>query len=466
MNVDVVINFEKYLLSQTKRSSQSYQLWSLIKRAIRARTKTASLAPKISDLSQVMGVSSSQIRNRLSGLLAYYQEYLAVMHLRSNSRVNALLALEQAMETSHDEYVNWAQKKVGSLVTEGKSYSSYAFYDYLHFKRITYEYYVENSNQGGGENVSVLYRELEEFNLIEKCKLYLDAVSGKFDGDDLLAQRIDHEIARMIEIREVNARGEELSYSENIYYHLYLILKEDNEDSYAFILYRAREIFKSLAPRDALFTLGVLVNRIVKRISRGDYSLEEDIFKLIVILIDFPEIKVTEWLLKVFITLLCQVQKVDFAEDVLKAYIPKLPNDRQEQSFCFNMAIIKLNRDEFEGAINLLNQVEFPEPIYYMGARFILFQAMFKMKDYEGVLSLTKSFKGYMKGLKWKNDNLRKSNRGFLKYFDELVKLMLNRPFTDRLVFDKKTKKMREKVIETSLITSRKWLLEEIDACL
>lgn len=464
MEESVVSSFDKYLLSQTKRSSQNYQLWLLLKRVARAKTKAvAPPALEIRDLAQKLQVSSSQVRNRLSDLIGFYQEHLAILHLRSTPYMSALLALERALETNDETYVNWAEKRVDRLVTESKVRNTYTFYDFLRFNRIIYEWHADKFNQVYTEKTSLLYHEFEEFTLIEKCKLYLDTKSITHDEDPVL-KKIDAEITDLRESRRKNIGPDAFSFAENIYYHLYLIVKEENDFSYRFIFRKIEEVFKNFGARDAKFVLVVLTNRIGKEIMTGSNELQGDYLKLVTTLLDFPEIKITEWMLKNFVTILCRMQKPKFAEKVLNAYLSSLPNDRQHQCLCYNMAIIRMVRGELEEATALLRQITLSETTYYLGGRFVLFRAMYKAEDYEGVLSLTKSFKGYLRGLKTMDPNFKRSSFFFLKYFNALVRLSLDKRFTEALVFENRVKKLLDTVLATSAVVSRKWLIEEIEA--
>lgn len=463
MEEEVAVGFEKYLLSQTKRSSQNYQLWLLCKRVIRARRKANVPAPESAELGRKLSASSSQVRNRLSDLMAFYQEYLAVLRIRSTPRLGALLALEQAVETNNENYVNWAEKKVDRLVTEGALNDTNAFHDSLRFNRMIYEWYAEKYNRVYAEKTSVLYQELNKFTLIEKCKLYLDAKSIIHD-DGLVLKKLDHEIIQLRAARENDTGEDAFSFSENIYYHLYLIVKTRSVASYRFVFSVFEEVFKQFTPRDARFVLVVLTNRIAREVMIGNNEAQQDYFKMIVTLLDYPKVRVTEWMLKNIVTVLCRMRKGGLAEIVLNAYLPGLETHRQENSRCYNMAIIRMSTGDLEEATNLLNQITLSETIYYVGGRFILFRAMYKAGEYEGALSLAKSFKSYISRLKTMDANFKIATFHFLNYYNELVKLVQNKDFIDPVVFEKRTKQLLGKVTGTSAVVSRDWLIEEIEA--
>lgn len=459
------VGFDKYLLSQTKRSSQGYQLWRLCMRVVQARLKAKVTAPGNAELAQKLEISPSQVRNRLSDLIAFYQEYLAILRLRSTPGLSALLALEQAIETKNEPYVSWAEKKVDRLVTKSALYNTSASYDSLRFNRVIYEWYAEKFNRVHSDKTFVLYQQLNEFILIEKCKLYLDATSITYDGGFIL-MRLGREITELFESRGGNTKGEAFSFAEKIYYNLFLIVKETSDASYQYIFSVLGDIFRKFAPRDVEFVLAVMTNRIANEIMTGNNELQNDYFRLVLTLLDYPKIKITEWMLKNFITVLCRMRKESLAETVLKTYLPGLPNERQENSMYYNMAIIKMSTGKLEEATKLLDQITISETTYYLGGRFILFRAMYKAKEYEGVLSLTKSFKGYVTRLKTIGAVLKSSAFYFLKYFNELVRLASNQRFMDPLVFEKRMKQLLEKVLGTDALASREWLIEEIKAYL
>ncbi|TXF88245.1 hypothetical protein FUA23_15660 [Neolewinella aurantiaca] len=454
------LGFEKYLLSQVKKGSQSYQLWLLVKQIIRARLKADVPAPGNPDLARTLGVSASQVRNRLSDLVSFYQEYLAVLRMRSTPRLSALFAMEQAVETNNESYVEWAEKKTERLVTKSVLYDTYARYDYLRYNRVIYDWYEDKYNRIYTEKTALNDQELDGFILIEKYKLYMDATSLTYESGAVL-YKLDREI---LQLRENRTGGEPFSFAEKIYHNLYLIVKRQEPSSYRFIFSRVEEIFRDFSSRDIKYVLSVLFNRIAGEIMSGNDDAQKDYYTLIVTLMKYPKVRVTEWILKNCVTVLCRMKKEDFAETVLNTYLSKLPENRQKEVMSYNLAIIRMTAEKFDEATKLLNQITISESTYYLGGRFILFRSMYKAEEYEGLLSLTKSFKGYVTRLKDMSDGFRKAAFFFLRFFNELVRLSLDKPFMDPSVFERRMKQLQQKVLGTKSMASKEWLLEEIDA--
>jgi hypothetical protein len=465
MEEKVAVGFEKYLLSQVKRSSQNYQLWLLCKRVIRAKQKADVPTPGSAELGRKLGASSSQVRNRLSDLMAFYQEYLAVLHLRSNPRLNALLALEEAIEKDNEPYVAWLEKKVERLVEKSTEYNTYAYYDALRFNRLIYDWHSDKFNRLYVEKSMMIYQGLEEFVLVEKCKLYLNLISVSYDGGALVG-KLELEIDEIRKEREKGAGEAGLTFSENVFYNLHLIAKESREESYQFVFNLIDMLFKKFSLGDVKFVLVVISNRISRQIVMGNIEAEQDFFKLIIILLDNPRVKITEWMLKNCVTVLCRMKKEGLATLFLNTYLPKVPGNRQEEIGNYNMAVIKMSVGEFEEASRLINQITLSESSYYLGGRFVLFRSMYKDEDYEGLLSLMKSFRGYVTRLSEINERFKTAIFYYLTCLGELVRLSLDQPFIDPQVFEKRAKQLLEKVLATTVIASRDWLIEEVRAYL
>lgn len=462
MGAETAAGFDQYLRGQLKRGSHGYLIWTVCRAVVKARQRKPAPAPDIAELARKIEGSPSLVRNRLSDIMAFYQEYLAVLHLRSAPRVRGLLALERAIEDNQDTYVGWVRNKVDRLVTEDKSYSTYAYYDFLRFNRFVLDYEAEKFNVIDEERIALLYNEFEELILVEKCKLYLDAISPA-NKPGPFHEKLDREIAALRAARERSATGKELSYSENIYYHLYLIVREDSEASYRFVMERIEEVFSRLAGRDARFVFSVLTNRISRRVMEQGERIESDYFRLINLVIDYPRIKVSEWMLKNFVTVFCRMEKTESAERVLHVYLPRLPADRQELVLVYNTALIRMTEGKMDAATDLLRRVTLSDAAYYVGARVIIFRAMYASADFQGLLSLTKSFRSFLKTYRKDDAAFQTSGVNYLKRLDELTRLRLEEPFVPAATFRKRMLRLREKVGETKLMFSKDWLMEEIE---
>lgn len=417
-------------------------------------------AGSIRRLAATLSISESQLRNRLSDLLVFYEEYLAFSRIRNNPRLRAALAVEQAMETNHVNYLERSLPRTDRLLTEWKYTSTYSHYEFLRFKRVNFEYRTDLSNKISQEDLLAMYEAFEEFTLIEKSKLYLDSIGEKNVLPELKAS-LDSEIHALSAKLGVAKEEDGLS-PRNIYYHLLRIVQNEDHKSYEYLFINIRQVLATVSVRDGKRVVVALFNTLSRKINLGRVGGKAQYLELITIMLEFPKIKISEWLLKNFVTLLCRVNDWALAQRVLAVYLPGLPADRREQAEKYNEAVIMMAQQQYGEAIDLFNQMSLADNTYYMGARYHLFRALYELNDYVGLLALLKSFRSYLNTLKHLPKDLLAANINFIKYFTKLIKLKMESPYVQPSKHNTLLEKLAERLMETKEVINREWLLEKI----
>ena len=133
-----------------------------------------------------------------------------------------------------------------------------------------------------------------------------------------------------------------------------------------------------------------------------------------------------------------------------------LPEAVREQLYLYNLAVFHYRKGEYSEAMDLLREVSFTEPFQNLEARKILLKIYFELDEMNALANHLATFKAYL----YRNKNLTYHKSNYLN----LVK------FTEKLIntMNAKDKKrlltLKAKVMETSHLVERNWLIAQIDA--
>ncbi|HNL39248.1 MAG TPA: hypothetical protein PKH43_08940, partial [Saprospiraceae bacterium] len=142
-------------------------------------------------------------------------------------------------------------------------------------------------------------------------------------------------------------------------------------------------------------------------------------------------------------------QAAAFLED----YRSQLPPDERDNLYRYNLAIYRFRRGDYDGALELLRDVSFPDPMYNLESRKMLLKIFFEQEAFDALESLLDNLMTWLR----RHGELgyhREMYRNLARYTARLLRL----PDNDR----EGRGKLAQKVRETPLVAEREWLLSKI----
>lgn len=164
--------------------------------------------------------------------------------------------------------------------------------------------------------------------------------------------------------------------------------------------------------------------------------------------------QLSEGVFKNMVTISLWVREYDWAQNFIEEYSPFLPSDIRDNARTFNLANLYWHQKKHDKVIDLLRNVEYSDIVYSLGAKLILVRTYFELKEYVALDSLIDSFRIFIRRNKVVSKNQKREYNNFLNFVKKLVSLD---------VYDAKMiEKLKERVMEASSVTPKKWLLEKI----
>lgn len=162
---------------------------------------------------------------------------------------------------------------------------------------------------------------------------------------------------------------------------------------------------------------------------------------------------ISPWTYKNVIKLGLGLNQFERVEQFIHDYTGKLPENQKEGAFQFNMADLNYHRQAYKEALQRLNNVEFNDIHYKLGARVILCKIYYETGETEALSSLLSSFRIFLLRSK---DISRQVKEPYLNFISIVGRLQNNNPASKE--------KLEARIRKTAMLSNRNWLLRQIRA--
>lgn len=165
------------------------------------------------------------------------------------------------------------------------------------------------------------------------------------------------------------------------------------------------------------------------------------------------------WLMKNIVYLLCECDRTAEADAFIDENLSLVKPEHRANAGQYNRAVLHYYRKEYGDMRKLLQEVRLDDEFYALDSRSMLMRSYLETASMDALFSLIESFGKYLQRNKILAPVRKKSQRNRLKHVAAIARAMVEPNV------EKKTKmlqKVREKVLQEKLLTSRAYLLEQI----
>ncbi len=149
------------------------------------------------------------------------------------------------------------------------------------------------------------------------------------------------------------------------------------------------------------------------------------------------------------------LKEVDFLEELIKEFLPKLDTDLQNNFNIYSLAFLHFSKNEFDKALEYSNKISidtFQMKYFLRNLQFII---SYEKDDYDMFQYLSDSHRHFLAKNKSVSDSYKESNLKFLNYTNSIFKLKESK--------DKKEIDFMKNTLLKDSVVNKQWLLEKID---
>jgi len=161
---------------------------------------------------------------------------------------------------------------------------------------------------------------------------------------------------------------------------------------------------------------------------------------------------ISPWTYKNMVKLGLGLRRFDWVERFITDYSFQLPADQREDAFHFNLADLFYHKKDYRSALSHLNQVEFTDIHYSLGAKTMLIKIYYETQETEAFLSLLSSFNIYLRRNKLVSREIKAAYLNFTSILQQIS-----------VAGKERQQAIAEKIKRAPQLTARTWLLEQLN---
>ena len=388
----------------------------------------------------------------MSFLLKLSEKFIGLRYYEQQNIQPAYHQLNAFMDRNLEKHYNNQLRKVKTAL-EMIPYrdNEYYFYQYLiadtedqHFQRLRQRKFDIHLQEAANA--------LELFFLTTKLQFTCEMM----DREKVLAAQYQHGMIEEVLVY-INKTSLDQHPAINIYHEILQTHQSEHSKEHFTklkqLLFQHSDQFKQ---KELEFIYLHAINFCIQKILKGEAKYGEEALELYLNGIKkkvlFKSGYLTPWTYKNVVKLSLSLRKYDLCENFIHEHTSSLEPNSRENAWHYNLAELSYYRHDFEKAMDHLNQVEFTDIHYNLGARKMLLKIYHESQEEEALLSQLAAFRIFLKRNKLIPANVKAPYQNFI---DLLAQIMRARPGS--------LASIRAKIVDTRELTDRPWLLEKVE---
>ncbi len=255
----------------------------------------------------------------------------------------------------------------------------------------------------------------------------------------------------------------------NIYYLALQMLRQPAAEPHYQALKEALRQHAGLFPAEELRTLyQYALNYGIKMVNSGKSHYYRELLELYQVLLDRDIIfhhggYLTQWTFKNIVTAGIRLEEFSWTEAFIETYQKHLPPEERTNAQAYSLAALYYARGTFRPALLQLQDVEFTDSSYHLGAKIIQLKCYYELMEIEPFYALVEAFKKYLLRNRSISSYRKKANANMLKLAKSVFQLKYNRELMTTSAFNQKYRRIRQRLSTLTPLANKDWL-EEIFA--
>lgn len=205
------------------------------------------------------------------------------------------------------------------------------------------------------------------------------------------------------------------------------------------------------------------LNYCIRRINDGQPGAYADTLDLYRTLLDREVLlqggRLSPWTYKNIATAGLRSGNFDWTEQFLHQYCEKLPPAERDNAFAFNLATLYFEKQDFTRALRTLQNVEFTDVTYQMGAKLMQLKAFYLLGEWEALHSLLDSTEQWLRRNKTLSSFGKTTNINFLRMLRQ-VGQQAERLVARKTEWNNRKRMLIQQINQTQPLANKEWLLK------
>jgi hypothetical protein len=203
-----------------------------------------------------------------------------------------------------------------------------------------------------------------------------------------------------------------------IYSCTLMMLQSGQAEHYQQLFALMQEHRGALAAAERHTLYHYLLNYCIRRINSGDSHYYRETWRLYQAMLEERVLLVngylSQWSFKNIVTTGIRLREFDWTASFMAAYQDRLPPEDCDNALAYNRAALGYARQDYDAALQYLQQVEFTDASYHIGTKIIQLKIYFETGAAEAFFSLVRAFEQYLRRQRELSDYRREANLNFV----------------------------------------------------
>ncbi len=403
--------------------------------------------------------NEDRLNNLNSDLLQLVYKFLTIEGLDKRPDWQGQLLMQELLDRDVPKHLRHQARRQTQLLQRRKDrsvdYFETSYQLHAHLDRFE----LSQQNRRFSEHLQYQSDDLDHYYLIQKFRLACEmssrnsVIKATYHCDfmpELLKWYQDREALRQMPIL-------------NLYYCTWRMLEERSDSTH---FYRLKQLLKEQAQlvseAEQRLLYNYALNFCISRINSGETDFYRETLDLYQSMIDSKIIFVrgilSQWAYKNIITTGIRLQDFDWTENFIYQYQDFLPEEERYNAVAYNLAALYYARSDYENALRQLQDVEFTDASYHIGAKIIQLKSYYELDETEPFFSLIEAFKKYLSRNRQISDYRKTANMNFLRLSRAIFQLKNEAKLINRKSMDERLKKLQIQLKNMDPIANKEWL--------
>ena len=408
--------------------------------------------------------NENQFNNLISDLLQLLYGFLAYKQYEQNLQLEKYLLIRELFAKDNYLHIERATRRYKQLQQKNNHKSYDFFLQDTHLHEALDQLELSKNQRRFNPHLQQQSDQLDRYYFINKLRLACDMSSRN------TVIQATYECQFLPEILAFCTEKDALKGvpALQVYLQTLKMLENRENEAYFYELKLALKQHEALFPLDELRTLyNYAINYCIQKINSGNNTFYQEILELYQTMLDgeiiFVNGYLTQWSYKNIITTGIRLHAFDWTKHFIHHYKIRLLPEEQDNAFSYNLAALYYAKGDYTNALLQLQDVEFTDPSYHLGAKIIQLKSYYELNEEEALYALIEAFKKYLLRNRQISDYRKKANLNFLKLAKLIFKLKRNQSYLTQKQSREKYVQIQEKMANWEPIANKTWLVEQMD---
>ena len=408
--------------------------------------------------------NNTRLDNFTSDLLQLLYGFLAYLQYEQRPMLERRLLVGELLERDAEKHVQRNARRARQLLAQllGRSYEHFLEEALLEQQLDQFEL-----NRRQRQFTSHLQKEsnaLDRFYWCNKLRLACDMASRN------AVINAGYECQFLGQVRSIYEGSAALQGEPALalYYRALLMLERPLEEGHYFGLKALLLERPEVVTIDELRTLyHYALNYCIRQINSGQGTFYAEVFQLYELMLEqgllFVHGLLSEWSFKNIVTTGIRTGAFDWTERFINHYQPYLPEEGRSNAVAYNRAALYYARADYKNALLQLQDVEFTDTSYHLGAKIIQLKSYYELDEPEPFFALLEAFRKYLRRNRQISDYRKKANASFLKLARRIYELRMEASGLHREILAARLESLKQEVDSGTAVANKNWLVQALE---